>query len=182
MDTYDIPDVIDRAMESARSLYILVYDALYEAGNMGKYGTTGWVQAYHPVKTNTIQCDFAALIGPSQFKRWVVPALEEEAAYLEHCVYHFDGPECIVHMDDICAVKGLDCIQWVHGARNKGFMEWMDLLKEFQARGVSVWIPCTPDEMKIYHRELKPNMLYYDCAVASQAEGEAVLQWLVDNT
>ncbi len=182
LDMMDIPETIDRAMADVRALYQPIYDALYQAANMGAHGTCGWVPAYHPVRTNTIQCDFAALIGPEHFRRWVVPALEEEAAYLGHCVYHYDGPECLVHLADICAIPGLDCIQWTTGARNKAFIEWMDLLKEIQARGVSLWIPCDCESIKVFHRELKPNMLFYDCSAPSQAVGEATLQWLVDNT
>jgi hypothetical protein len=182
IDMYDIPETIDRALQSARDLYIPIYDALYEAAEMHRNGTVGWVAAYHPVITNTIQCDFAALVGPTQFKRWVLPALEDEAAYLEHCVYHYDGPECLVHLDDICGVKGLDCIQWTTGARNAAFMEWMELLKTIQSKGVSLWIPCNTEDIKIYHKELKANMVFYDCSAPSQAEGEKTLQWLVDNT
>ena len=182
LDMYDIPETIDRAMADARALFNTIYDAIYEAGNMAEYGTLGWVPAYHPVKTNTIQCDFAALVGPKQFQRWVLPALEAEAAHLEHCVYHYDGPECLVHLDDICSIKGLDCIQWTTGARNAAFMEWMDLLKQIQAKGKSLWIPCSIEEMKLYHKELKPNQLFYDCYAGSEEEGEAALEWLVRNT
>jgi len=182
MDLVDRPEVIDRAMADVRKLYIPIYDGLYYAGRMDKTGTCGWVPAYHPVKTNTIQCDFAALIGPEHFRRWALPALEEEAAYLEHCVYHLDGPDCLVHLPDLCAVEGIDCIQWVPGAGNKPFLEWMDLLKEIQARGVSVWVPCGVEDIKIYHRELKPNMVFYDCHAPSQQKAEETLQWLVDHT
>lgn len=182
MDLIDCPETIDRAMDGVRALYKPVYDGLYEAANMGATGTCGWIPAYHPVKTNTIQCDFAALIGPSQFKRWALPALEEEAAYLEHTVYHLDGPECLVHLDDLCSIDGLDCIQWTTGARNKEFIEWMDLLKSIQAKGKSLWVPCNTEQIKIFHRELEPNKVFYVLGAASPEEGEATLKWLADNT
>jgi hypothetical protein len=182
MDLLDEPETIDRAMRDVMSLYAPIYDGIYKAGRMDTTGTLGWVSAYHPVRTNTIQCDFAALIGPEQFRRWALPALAEEAAYLGHCVYHLDGPECLVHLDDLCSIAGLDCIQWVHGARNKLFIEWMDLLKSIQSKGVSVWIPCSVEEIPIYHRELKPNMVFYDCWAPNQKEAEDALKWLEANT
>lgn len=182
LDMLDSPELIDRAMRDVRALYAPIYEALYDAARMANHGTTGWVNAYHPVRTNTIQCDFAALIGPDQFRRFVVPALEEEAAYLGHCVYHLDGPECIVHLDNLCAIPGLDCIQWVHGARNKEFIEWMDLLRGIQSRGVAVWIPCNTEQLRVFHRELRPELLYYDCWAASEREADETLQWLTRNT
>jgi hypothetical protein len=181
-DMMDIPETIDRAMASVRPLFAPIYDAVYEAAGMEAVGTIGWVPAYHPVRTNTIQCDFAALIGPSQFRRWALPALEDEAAYLGHCTYHYDGPECLVHLADICGIRGLDCIQWTPGARNRAFIEWMDLLKGIQSRGTSVWVPCNHEDIKVYHRELEPDKVFYDCWAPSQKEADAVLKWLVGNT
>jgi 5-methyltetrahydrofolate--homocysteine methyltransferase len=182
MDMMDIPETIDRAMRDVRGLYVPIYEALYEAAQMRNFGTCGWVPAYHPVRTNTIQCDFAALIGPDHFKRWVLPALEEEADCLGHCVYHLDGPECLVHLDDLCSIKHLDCIQWTTGARNKEFINWMDLLKSIQAKGKSLWIPCNVDNIKVFHKELKHNMLFYDCYAPSPKAGEETLNWLKANT
>lgn len=183
LDLVERPEVIDRAMADVRALYAPIYDALYESGNMAATGTLGWVPAYHPERTNTIQCDFAALIGPHHFRRWVVPALEEEAAHLGHCVYHLDGPECLVHVPDLCAIPHLDCIQWTTGARNKPFIEWMDLLRDIQSRGTSLWIPCNTEDIRIYHRELDPRLVFYCCGGArDQREADEVLQWLAANT
>jgi hypothetical protein len=182
MDLMDVPETIDRAMADVRAAYAPIYDAIYDAAEMAATGTLGWVNAYHPVRTNTIQCDAAALIGPEHFKRWVKPALAEEAAYLCHCVYHLDGPECLVHLDDLLSIDGLDCIQWTTGARNKAFIEWMDLLKYIQSKGKSLWIPCGAEDMKVYHKELTPELLFYDMWVGSQKEAADVLKWLVDNT
>lgn len=182
MDMMDIPETVSEAMRQVRGLYAPVYDTLYRAARMDLTGTCGWVPAYHPVRTNTIQCDFAALIGPAHFRQFVLPALEEEAAYLGHCVYHLDGPECLVHVDDLCGIDHLDCIQWTTGARNKPFIEWLDLLKAIQAKGKSVWVPCTAEDIRIFHRELDPSRAFYVCSAPDQAAGERVLDWLAANT
>jgi len=182
LDIMDRPEVVDRAMASVRPLYRPVYEGLYYAARMDRTGTCGWVPAYHPVRTNTIQCDFAALIGPEQFRRYARPALEEEAEYLGHCVYHYDGPDALVHFEEVCSIPRIDCIQWVPGAGGKPFIEWMDLLKAFQARGKSVWVPCSPDTIKVFHRELDPAKVFYVCHAPTQQAGEEVLKWLIEHT
>lgn len=182
LDLMDVPELIDQAMAQVRALYVPVYQRLYEYAGMARSGTCGWVPAYHPVRTNTIQCDFSALIGPEHFRRWALPALAEEASFLGHCAYHLDGPDCLVHLDDICAIEGIECIQWVPGAGAKPFIEWMDLLKHIQSRGVSVWVPCNVNEIKLYHAELRPQLVCYDCWAPDEASAEATLAWLQANT
>lgn len=182
MDMVLEPELIDRAMADVRGLYAPIYDQLYQAAQMQRCGTVGWVPAYHPVITNTIQCDFAALIGPTQFRRFVLPALEEEAAHLGHCVYHLDGPECLVHLEDLCGIQGLDCIQWTTGARNAAFPEWLDLLKKIQSLGTAVWIPCHVREIPYYHAELDHRLLWYDAHADNEQQADEALAWLVEHT
>lgn len=179
-DLIDVPDLIDQVMRGVRETYAPIDLALREAGSM--VGACGRIPAYHPERTNTIQCDFAALIGPEHFRRWALPALEEEAAHLQRCLMHYDGPEMLVHLDDVCAIPGLECIQWQPGARNQPFMDWMDLLKRIQSKGLAVHVPCNTQDIKVYHRELDPTLVYYNCSAPTQAEADATLRWLVDNT
>ncbi|MEN6546813.1 MAG: hypothetical protein ABFE07_12315 [Armatimonadia bacterium] len=182
MDFYDYPYLIDKAMRQVRGLFPFVYESLFQAGRMSTSGTQGWVPLYHPGRTNTLQCDFLALIGPEQSRRYVIPALDEEASYLDSCSYHFDGPECLVHLDDILAVEGIQVIQWVCGARNKPNIEWLDLFKRIQAAGKGLWLATNPEELKIYMKELRPEGMYYQMSVSTPEEGQRVLDWMSANT
>jgi len=180
LDLMDVPDLIDKAMADVRATYAPIDLALREAGRMTR--ACGRIPAYHPERTNTIQCDFAALIGPDHFRRWALPALEEEAAHLGRCLMHYDGPEMLVHLDDVCAIPGLECIQWQPGARNGPFIRWMDLLKRIQAKGVAVFVPCNTEDIKAYHRELDPALVFYSCSAPTRQAAENTLKWLVENT
>ena len=182
MDLMDIPETIDRAVQSVRQFYQPIYDAIFEAGDMARRGSLGWIAAYHAGKTNTIQCDFICMISPPMFRRYVLPALEEETNYLEHSVYHYDGPGALVHLDDILALKRLDAIQWVPGAGNKPLIEWMDLLKKIQAAGKSLHIYCSPAEVKIAHKQLRPEAVFYDCGAKTEQEARETVEWLRNNT
>ena len=180
MDLMDVPELIDQAMADVRATYATVDLAVREAGNMT--AACGRIPVYHPERTNTIQCDFAALIGPEHFRRWALPALEEEAAHLGRCIMHYDGPEMLVHLDDVLAVPEITCIQWQPGAGNKPFIEWMDLLKRIQAAGKAVYVPCNTANIRVYHRELDPALVYYQCGAPTQQAAEETLAWLKRNT
>ena len=180
MDLVDKPEVIDRVMHDVCATYAPIDLALREAGGMAR--ACGRIPAYHPERTNTIQCDFAALIGPEHFRRWALPALEEEAAHLGKCLMHYDGPEMLVHLDEVLTIPGLECIQWQPGARNQPFIGWMELLKRIQSKGRAVYVSCSLEELKTYHRELDPALVFYQCSAPSEKEAEDTLKWLVQNT
>ena len=61
-------------------------------------------------------------------------------------------------------------------------VEWIDLLQRFQATGKNVFVGCSAEEVKIFHRELKPNLVYYQAWAKSQREADELLQWLEQNT
>ena len=116
LDTIDCPDQVERAMLEVRPLFGRVYDAVWEAGDMDERGSLGWAPFYCSGKFCTIQCDFICMIGPDHVRRFAIPALAEEAGFLDHCVFHLDGPGSLVHLDDILGIADIDVIQWVPGA------------------------------------------------------------------
>ncbi|MDP6113012.1 MAG: hypothetical protein QF437_01020 [Planctomycetota bacterium] len=181
-DLLDCPDLVDRAMQSVRSLFAPAYDAIYEAGDMARRGSMCWIPTYGEGKVLTLQCDFCCMIGPAMFRRFILPALEEEAAFLDHSIYHYDGPDALVHLDDILGIEAIGAIQWVPGAGNRPFIEWMDLLKKIQEAGKAVWVACSPSEIPVYHRELRPELVFYTSHAKTRKEADDTVEWLRKNT
>jgi hypothetical protein len=182
MDLLDTPDLVGRAMANVRQLYRELYEAIWEAAGMEGRGTSSWLPYYCEGRYATTQCDFACLISPAQFNEFVLPALEEECDGLDHSVYHYDGKTALQHFDAVTGIKSLDGIQWTPTAGGPPMMEWTDLLKRFQAAGKSLYVGCTAEELKVYHRELKPNLVFYNVGVGSEKEADELLRWLERNT
>lgn len=182
MDLLDTPELVDRAMAEVRAFYRPVYEAIYEAGDMVCWGTIGWLPFYCEGRFATVQSDVICMLSPRQFRRWVLPALEEECAYLDHSILHLDGPGALVHLEDLLAIKDLDGIQWVPGAGNPPQHEWMDLLKRIQAAGKSLYLSADADLVRLYQRELRPELVFYDCWCATEEAARELLHWLEAHT
>lgn len=180
-DMLDYPELIDEAMDSVRAIYAPMYDELYQAGAMDVTGSSGWMAAYCEDRYNVIQCDAICLISPKMSRRWVIPALEEEANFLDHCIYHFDGPGALPHLEDILAIPGIDVIQWVPGDGQPPQLEWMDVLKRIQAAGKSIILHLSPAQVKQVHGQFDPAKVIYDCWAGSEAEARELEAWLVAN-
>jgi len=183
LDLYTHTDLVTQANDQVRELFPLVYDTLHYAGSMDRAGAiTAWLPAYCDGKCQTIQCDFAALVGPEHFRQFVLPDLEAEANHLAHCIYHWDGPDALVHIGDLCSIEKVDVIQWTPGAGAKPFIEWMDLLVDVQKRGKSLYVGCSVEQLPEFHRNLEPNKVFYTVSASDRAEVDRTLEWLVRNT
>ena len=184
MDFYDNPDLVEKAESQVSALFPRFFNELYKAGNMG--GAEGCIGAHpfwSPGTFTTIQCDFIALIGPDIFRRFIMPAIEAEAAFLDHCSFHLDGPGALTHLDDILSIPDIDIIQWVPGAGQKPDHEWIDLISAIQAAGKAAWIrELDLDRIKELHPQLKPNKVAYSLNVDTEEEVNDVITWLSNNT
>ncbi len=183
LDLLDHPQLIDRAMAEARSIFRELWARLVQAGRMdrGGYGLESGA-FYSRDGSATLQCDFSIMMSPAMFRRWVLPALEEEAEIVKHAVYHWDGPGALVHMDDLVASRGLHSLSFVPGDGHGDPVDHLDLLKKIQARGKSIHVWGTPDQCKRMHRELLPHKVFYCTSAGTQAEAEQLLQWFNRNT
>ena len=180
MDLISQPEMVDRAMDDARAIFRELWDATTKAGKMNEFGYCH--KNYSMEGAATLQCDFSCMISPEMFRRWVLPALEEEARIVKHAVYHWDGPDALIHTDDLLASAGLHTMAYVPGAGRGGHIDHMDLLKRVQKSGKAVEARGTPEEIKAMHRELEPEKVCYFTGADTQAEAEQLLDWFVENT
>lgn len=163
-------------------MYPAVYNAIYDAGGMKETGTTCWIPFWHSGKYATIQCDFICMVSPDIANEYIIPALEEEANFLDHSIYHLDGPQALPHLDSILSIKKLDAVQWVAGDGQPPQHEWMDVLKKVQkaGKGLQLWGPV--DVIKRYHKELDhTGVVYFPHGVKDRKEAEDLLLWLERN-
>ena len=180
-DLVDCPDGVERAMQQVRALYAPVYEAVYAAGDMRR-GATSWLPSYCEQRYAVVECDVICLLGPRHARRFVLPAIAEEAAYLEHCIYHLDGPDALIHLDDILAIPDIDAIQWVPGDGQPRSVEWLALLQKIQAAGKGLWLDWTIDEIHQHYRDLRPEGLCFYVTPGSPQEADELLEWLKRHT
>ena len=183
MDFYDCPDLVGEAMRQVQTLYKPVYETLYQTGGMSTAtGTIGWIPFWCEKRFATIQCDFICLVSPEIARRFIIPALAEEAEFLDHCIYHLDGPGTLPHLDDILSIQAIDAIQWVSGDGQPPMYTWLDVLKKCQAAGKGLQIyGVNFDQIKLLTQELKPEGVVYCANVASEQELDAIASWLEKN-
>ncbi len=180
-DLLDMPEIIDRAMDSARSLFAPIYDGFFQAANQGPLGTMSG-PFYHPRLAGLLQCDFSCMMSPQTFRRWVLPALEEEVAHVDGSCYHWDGPDALKHLPDLLSIRKLRVIQWVPGAGQPGLESYIALFKQIQSAGKAIHLYCAPQAIPFFHEQLRPEHVFYDCWAPSEKEARETLEWLVKHT
>ncbi|OHB57624.1 MAG: hypothetical protein A2Y12_17940 [Planctomycetes bacterium GWF2_42_9] len=184
MDFYDHPELVANAMISIRTIYNSIYDELYFAGinNNGK-GTIGWAPFWCAGKFATIQSDFICMVSPEIARRFILPAIEAEAEFLDHSVFHLDGPGALRHLDNILAIKNIDVIQWVPGTGQKRMWEWLEILKKCREAGKGLHIyDIRPEEVKALHSELGPSGILYEIICSDASEVVELIKWLELNS
>lgn len=180
MDMAECPEIIDAAMESARPIFRRMWDLITDTAKMYERGFSNAI--YSMDGADILQCDFGAMISPAMFKRWALPALEEEASIVKHVYYHWDGPTQLAHTDLLCTSKGITLLDFVMGAGNGKHIDWLDLYKSLQKRGRSVVFVGDQDEVKTAHKELDPRRVVYFTGAKSPKEADDLLAWFVANT
>ncbi|MCK5737646.1 hypothetical protein KAH55_00625 [bacterium] len=179
----DQPELMHRAMNDVRNAFFTISDKFFELARAEKWGSLRGI--YGQNRTNIVAADCAALLSPALFREFVLPAIVEEAEYLDHSMFHIDGPDMVKFLDDILAIKKIDAINYVPGVQtgNKRFAEWTDFFHKVQTAGKIMEIyAVTVDEVKQLHKVLKPDQVYYNVQVSDRAEGEGLLKWLTKNS
>jgi hypothetical protein len=180
LDLMDHPEMIEEAMKSSRAIFPKLWDDLSKAGKMRERGY--YQHCFSMEGAAMLQCDFICMMSPEMCNRFVMPALEEEAAIVKRVYFHWDGPDALRHTPAVLASKGLYLLSYVTGAGHGSHLDHLDMLKNLQAHGKAVAVGGTPEQLKIMHRHLKPDKVVYQANLMTQTEAEELLEWFVKNT
>lgn len=153
-DLYDAPEEVERAVREITQLWLRYYDELYAIIKPAGRGTTCWAPIWSPGRCYMLQSDFAYMISPRMFERFVLPDLAACCEALDHGFYHLDGKGQIVHLDMLLSLERLRGIQWIPGDGQPPPECWLPLLKRIKDGGKRCQLFVSPEGARTIVREL----------------------------
>ena len=115
MDMAVAREKVHRALEQVDKALAEARIALAEALDVSTWGSLNRFGMYSSGIIDVPQCDLSCMISPEMFNDCERPYLTREIAGLDASVYHLDGPDALQHTESLCAIEGLDMIQWMPG-------------------------------------------------------------------
>jgi 5-methyltetrahydrofolate--homocysteine methyltransferase len=139
------PAEVEKVSRQVTAAWLRYYDELDAIIRPGCRGSSCWTPIWSTAKTYMLQCDFAYMISPRMFERFVVPDLAACCERLDHGFYHLDGKGQIPHLDHLLGIERLRGIQWVPGAGSAEPEQWLPLLKRIREGGKLCQVFVTPE-------------------------------------
>ena len=178
LDLYDHPREVEKLSSAINRAWFESYDELHGIIAAHAEGMSTWLPLWCRKRYYTLQCDFCAMISPSQFDRFVRPGLEEQAAHVDYSIYHLDGPGQLCHLDSLLDIERLTGIQWVPGAGAPGeaHPSWLPVYRRIQAKGKNLSLSIAdPRAIRTMLAELSPEGLFLGTACAAEADARRLL-------
>ena len=176
LDCIEHPDEVRRAMKFVEKVWPDIYMHFYNITRPHQLGTSTWLQAWSPGKYYPGSCDFICMVSPKMFREFFLDELVAECNWLDHSLFHLDGPGALKHLDDLLAIPTLNGIQWVPGANSGPATQWIALLKRIQAAGKCIHFSVPANEIKPLMEALSSKGLMLATSVSSIEEAEALIR------
>jgi hypothetical protein len=141
VDLCTAPAEVDRLVGEITRLWLNCYDALCTIVEPAGYGTACWAPLWFPGRGYMLQSDFAYMISPAMFERFVLPDIQACCQAMDYAFYHLDGKGQIRHLDLLLSLPRLRGIQWVPGDGQLGAEHWLPLLKRIREAGKLCQVP-----------------------------------------
>ena len=175
MDLIENPEIIKSLRDKILDASLKMFDEAFNIIQKKYKGSTAWIPLYSPGKYYTPQCDFSCMISVDMFDEFVLPEIEAAANFLDHSIYHLDGPGAIRHLDSLLKIKNLNGIQWVPGAGALEAVNWTDLLKKILKSGKCLHIDISKNDVAKALKELPHEGLFLQTWCDSKEEAEEVI-------
>lgn len=157
LDVIERPEAIRLLCERLTDDFLRVFDRFHQRLLDAGMLSTTWLPAVGTGRMHVPSNDFSCMISAAHFDEIFVPALERECAHMEHCIYHLDGPQALQHLDRILSIDSIQAMQWVPGAGQAYWGQWIDVYRRIQAAGRSLVLYPPVTELDRVFEVLRPD-------------------------
>ena len=135
LDLYDAPEEVSRLRGEITRAWLRYYGELLAIIQQTGRGTTPWAYIWSLQPCYMLQSDFAYMISPKMFERFVLPDIAACCENIDHAFYHLDGKGQIPHLDMLLSLERLQGVQWIPGDGSPPPENWLPLLKRIREAG-----------------------------------------------
>lgn len=139
LDLYDKPDEVERLAWQIHKAWH-EYFADQQKLKTHNPGYSEWAYMFSQKPYCMLQCDFAYMISPDHFARFVLPELKATIDKLGNSFYHLDGAGQLAHLDMLLDIEKLDGIQWIPGDGAEQIDKWPEVYQKIHSAGKRIQI------------------------------------------
>jgi hypothetical protein len=171
------PENVERLLSRIRSSFFDFYKLQEEIFQQsGQPVSTSWLPLWCEGRYYIPSNDFSCMISPDMFRKFFLDEIIEEIEFLDHSIYHLDGPDALRHLDTLLDIPKLDAVQYVYGAGDGPASRWMDIFRKIQMAGKNIWVDIQAEELDIFMENLHPEGVMMNLWVCSVEEAEDILR------
>lgn len=154
MELIDRPELVLQRCAEIRAGWRAAYDRLDAIIASRCPGRCAWAPTWSPGRTYMLQSDFAYMISPAMFERFVMPDLVELCDWLDCSFYHLDGVGQLAHLDQLLSIEALGGVQWVPGDGQQPPGDWPEVLATIRDAGKCVQAPGSVEDARKISRSI----------------------------
>lgn len=178
MEMVEDPAAVHARLREIQAAYEPAFDRLYDLIRLPNGGMCfGYFMLWGEGKTGLCQCDTAAMFSPAMFGEFVIPYLKQQCAFLDRSMFHIDGSQCLMHLDQLLAIEDLDAIEYTPDPKSPGGGDasWFPTYKRILDAGKSVWVAnLRMHEVEPVFKALGGRGVYVSVNGLTEADGEAL--------
>ncbi len=143
-------------------------------------GTGGWMGLWSPGAWFPVQCDFANMISPAMFEKFVAPDLRTVAQALDYTIYHWETPGQLGDLDCLLSIPEIDGIQWNPGPQLEppDSPKWYPIFQKIQAKGkLLVLSGIDFDKIDVFFSYIDPKGVFINQGVRDEKQLEKLAKY-----
>jgi len=179
IDTIEHPREIKALCDRITDDFLAVYDKFHTRLSAAGMPSTTWLPATCRGKYHVPSNDFSCMISDETFEELFIPGIVRECQHMDRCIYHLDGPQALRYLDRLLEIAEIHAIQWVPGAGNDYWADWIEVYRRIQAAGKAFVIgPVPVNDLPRLFEALEPGGVWIDgvAGVTNIEEADAVLK------
>ncbi len=162
-DMYDHPDEVKRLIWEIHTAWFEAFDYFNSLLPESNHGYSAWAGLLSKKTHYMLQCDFAYMISPDQFKEFVLPELSVCCKRLPRPFYHLDGKGQLPHLDHLLSIPELSGIQWIPGAGVPDSSHWPEVYRKIAGAGLLMQVFADKVEVieKVLTQTGRPELMLF---------------------